>query len=577
MSRVVRFGGVIALAATAATAVSVLSAAPASAHPLGNFTTNTSTRLVVSPSSLAVRYTLDMAEIPALQVRQTLGVVTGPVPASISDPWRDRTCSSIGEALDVTIDGRPVPLTASSTRSLSFVAGQAGLTTLRLECAFSSLTPLAAGTDAIDVAVRDNNFGDRVGWREITAVGDRLRLSDDVAAVSLTQELRSYPSDAATSPLRQRNVSFSATPDATRRAPTTEPSVETDPVVRRGNDGLTQRFQSLVAERELTIPFALGAALLALILGGLHALAPGHGKTIMAAYAVSRRGRKGDILAIGGTVALTHTVGILVLGALVTASSRVSPSGALRWTSIASGALVVCVGVSLVRSRLRGPRLLAALTDHAGRAGHVAVGEHSHGHDDNHRHSHSHETQSPPHSHSNSHPHAHPHPHESHAHPHPHRHPHEPSAAEIGATVRAHPTDERFVVTSHAHGGWQHDHVLPAPGAIVRRRELVVMGLAGGLVPSPSALVVLLGAIALGRIPFGLALVVFYGVGLAVTLIAAGLLMVRFESKVRRWTQNRGTVIGGGLLAVANALPLLSGLGIIGAGMLLLLRSIRMA
>ena len=103
------------------------------------------------------------------------------------------------------------------------------------------------------------------------------------------------------------------------------------------------------------------------------------------------------------------------------------------------------------------------------------------------------------------------------------------------------------------------------------------MGLAGGLVPSPSALVVLLGAIALGRIPFGLALVVFYGVGLAVTLIAAGLLMVRFESTVRRWTQSRGTVLGGGLLALTNALPLLSGLGIIGAGMLLLLRSIRMA
>ena len=109
----------------------------------------------------------------------------------------------------------------------------------------------------------------------------------------------------------------------------------------------------------------------------------------------------------------------------------------------------------------------------------------------------------------------------------------------------------------------------------MRKRELIAMGLAGGLVPSPSALVVLLGAIALGRIPFGLLLVVAYGIGLACTLIGAGLLMVRFESRVRRWTQNRGTVLGGGLLAVANALPLLSGLGIIGAGSLLVLRSLR--
>ena len=567
-----RVATALGLLLAASAGVSLLSATAASAHPLGNFTTNTATRLVVSRSDVAVRYTVDLAEIPALQVRQELGVVTGAVPDAVANPWRDRTCASIGEALAITVDAKQRALEATGVRVLAFVPGQAGLSTMRLECGFRTSRVAASGSAAI--TVRDSNFADRLGWREITAVGDGVRLSSDVAAVSLTNELRRYPAHAATSPLHERDASFTATPDATRQAPV-DSSGSAAPVGSRGNDGLTQRFQSLVAHRELTIPFAVGATLLAIVLGGFHALAPGHGKTIMAAYAVSRRGRRGDILAIGGTVALTHTVGILILGALVTASSSVSPSGALRWTSITSGALVVVVGITLVRSRLRAPRLLASLTDrgdHGDRAqadGSLPPDGHSHSHGD-HEHSHSH----------GDHPHPHPHPHavsQSHAVSHSHGDHAHSRDERASAAVRPHPTDDRFVVTSHVHGGWQHDHVLPAPGAMVRRRELIAMGLAGGLVPSPSALVVLLGAIALGRIPFGLLLVVAYGIGLACTLVAAGLLMVRFESRVRRWTESRSTAFGGGLVAIANALPLVSGVAIIGAGMLLVLHSVRMA
>jgi nickel/cobalt transporter (NicO) family protein len=108
----------------------------------------------------------------------------------------------------------------------------------------------------------------------------------------------------------------------------------------------------------------------------------------------------------------------------------------------------------------------------------------------------------------------------------------------------------------------------------VRRRELVMMGLAGGLVPSPSALVVLLGAIAVGRVPFGVALVVAYGIGLAATLVIAGLLMVRFERGMRGWSSRLSATSGARLQVVSNALPLVSGFAIAGAGILLLARSI---
>ena len=294
--RVGRLGAAFGLTLVATSALAALSASPASAHPLGNYTTNTATRLVVSPTSIILRYTVDMAEIPALQVRQELGVVTGPVPAAVGDPWRDRTCASVGKGLEVTVGGQAAALVATPGHLLAFVPGQAGLTTLRLECGFEAARAATPAAAAAPLVVRDTNFADRLGWREITAVGDGARLTGDVAAVSLTNELRSYPSGAASSPLHQREASFSATPDASRRAPaaasSSTPSPAPTSVGSRGNDGLTQRFQSLVAHRSLTIPFAIGATLLALVLGGFHALAPGHGKTIMAAYAVSRRGRK---------------------------------------------------------------------------------------------------------------------------------------------------------------------------------------------------------------------------------------------------------------------------------------------
>lgn len=99
------------------------------------------------------------------------------------------------------------------------------------------------------------------------------------------------------------------------------------------------------------------------------------------------------------------------------------------------------------------------------------------------------------------------------------------------------------------------------------------MGLAGGLVPSPSALVVLLGAIALGRVPFGIALVVAYGIGLALTLVSAGLLLVRFDEGIRRWASQLSSPRAAYVNTITTALPLVSGFAIGGAGLLLVIRA----
>jgi ABC-type nickel/cobalt efflux system permease component RcnA len=111
----------------------------------------------------------------------------------------------------------------------------------------------------------------------------------------------------------------------------------------------------------------------------------------------------------------------------------------------------------------------------------------------------------------------------------------------------------------HGHGhshGTAHDHI--------GRTGLVGMGVAGGLVPSPSALVVLLGAVALGRTWFGVLLVLTYGLGMAGTLTAAGLLAVRVSERwrarvgamrlVRRMGDATPIVTGGLVVAVGVGL-----------------------
>ena len=549
----------------------VVPAGHVSAHPLGNFTTNTATQVTVRPESVETHYVVDLAEIPTLQARQRIGFASRAVPATAAERFASQECDQIRRGLKVDVGGKTVGLNAVGSTA-SFLPGQAGLTTTRIECTLRSTAHVGSNTT---VTVSDNNFADRIGWREISARGDRVTIAGSVASTSPTDLLRHYPTGAVSSPMNVRAQTFSASTGGQTLAPETR---TTAVKATRGNDGLTQRFQALVAHRHLSLPYALGALALAALLGGIHALAPGHGKTLMAAYVMGRSGGRREILTIGSTVALTHTIGVVALGIVISASSTVAPDRTIRWFGVASGALVLLVGLQLLRSRLGWPSPLAALRNRreARRSRRVAPSHHDHPHHDHAYQDHPHHDH--PH---HDHPHAHDdHPHDDHAHDHDdaHEHDHEDEHDRdrelVGAAARSThrlADDPRFVVTSHAHGGWSHTHVLPAVGADVPTRQLIGMGLAGGLVPSPSALVVLLGAIALGRIGFGIGLVIAYGVGLAITLMAAGLLIVRAEARVRRWVS--GTTNGGLAIAV-RALPLVSALGLVGGGILLLSRSL---
>ncbi|MER7972964.1 nickel transporter, partial [Streptomyces sp. NPDC096080] len=359
-------------------------------------------------------------------------------------------------------------------------------------------------------------------------------------------------------------------------------------VLPRGADRFTRALESLVARQDLTIGFAALALLIAVVLGAAHALAPGHGKTLMAATAAARGGRARlrDVLPLAASVTVTHTLGVVALGLLVTAGSALAPS-VITWLGAASGALVIAAGLTLTRRawRNRSPdtatattvpvpvpvpatvaepvpakapeRVLALAAARTGRTEHADHGAH-HPHDHDHDHSHEHG-----HDHHTAHHHGHGH---SHEHGHGHTHGHEHTHAHAHAHEHTH--GRRGHVFEHTHGGVTHTHST-APTL----RGTILLGFAGGLVPSPSAVVVLVGAAALGKAWFGLLLVVAYGVGLALTLGAAGFAVVRLGSGMNRMLDRRPRLTGHPVARlVRGTAPLASALLVVAIGVGLVLK-----
>jgi ABC-type nickel/cobalt efflux system permease component RcnA len=476
---------------------------PAQAHPLGNFTTNQYAGLRVTSSGVDVDYVLDLAELPTYQVRQDEIDTDGDGRDGTGelDAYAAGTCRSVAAATAVSFDGRGATVTGRPT-TLTFPPGAGGLTTLRLQCALH-----AGGRvhDATGISFQENYLAGRIGWREITAVGDRYTLTgSDVPATSISARLTAYPKGAPT--LDARSASLTVRPGGPAAA--LFPGEQNLAAQTRGVDRFTRWFTDLVGHPRLTWGVGILAMLIAFVLGGAHAAAPGHGKTIMAAYLVGARGRISHALTVAVTVAITHTAGVLVLGIILATSLQLAPGSLYAWLRLTSGILVALVGAQLLRRALTHGRPLAPIPVRVP----VDAGHH-HGHE------HSHDE------------------HDQNAHDH-HQHGH-----------------------AHSHGGAAHTHPVPSADAPFRVRTLLAMGFAGGLSPSPSAVVVLLGAAALGRAWYGVLLVITYGIGLATVLTGIGLALAHWGERLRRVASGRFT----GLLA--HRLPALTAAVILAVGL----------
>nr|WP_033260312.1 hypothetical protein [Kitasatospora sp. SID7827] len=537
-----RTGGALA----AALALTALAAPSARAHPLGNFSVNHYLGLTVEADGVDALAVTDLAEIPTLQEQPAADTDhDGTVDAAESAAHAARQCDDTARRIRLTADGTALAWTVASSSS-THQDGAAGLPTSRLECRLHADHRLPA--DGADFRVETGTDPTRVGWNEITARGDGTALGPcDVPADSVSRELRDYPRDLLDRPEGVTAAAFRARPGS---GPGTAPLADAPTTGSTGSwlASLDARLAALGTARHLTLPLGLLAVLLSLVLGAGHALLPGHGKTVMAAYLAGRRGRPRDALTVGATVTLTHTAGVLATGLLLTTVSTLAGDRLLARLGIVSGALVLLVGALLLRDALRSRRAhRAPAAENADRHVHephpvlagVAAGAaaHSGGGDEQHGHGH--------HGHEH-HEHGHGHGHEHHDH-HGHRH---------GLFGRHH--------HHHAH---DHDHA-HAPNRGAERRRLIGLGIAGGLVPSPSALVVLLGAVALGRTLFGTALVLAYGLGMAATLTGAGLLLVGLGRRTERLTAHPALARLRGLAPYSALLTALLVLAV-GAGMVL--------
>jgi nickel/cobalt exporter len=413
----------------------------ASAHPLGNFTVNRFSRIEVAGPRIYVRYVLDLAEIPTFQA--------GRIDARLY-------ARRIARGAHLTVNGRRVRLIPIET-VLAHPRGAGGLRTTRLETILRG--PALGGQS--NVEYRDTNYRDRIGWKEIV-VG---------LAPSTSHELRAYPQDLLSSPLTVTSVRTRLVPET---VPGTRPHVTKGAGLQAPDRVADSRFAALVGRDRLgfwVIVASLGAAL---FWGMAHALSPGHGKTIVTAYLVGRRGTPRHAVLLGLVVTGTHTVGVFALGAVTLVLSRfIVPEELYPWLNFVSGVLVVLIGASVLRSRWRHRRA------------------HNRGHD-------------------------------------------------------------------HHHHDHEHEHGLS-------RRSLLAVGVSGGLLPCPSALVVLLAAITLHRVAFGMLLVVAFSAGLALTLTGIGLAALLARGAFRRVSFD-GRVV--------SLLPSASALVIVAAGLLMTLHAL---
>jgi ABC-type nickel/cobalt efflux system permease component RcnA len=434
-----------AAAALIATATVLALAPGASAHPLGNFSINHLSQVSISSNRVAVHYTLDQAEIPTFQER-------GLNPAHVLA----RKQAEIERRLHLIVNGRPTTLVRRPGARISFPPGQGGLKLTRVE-----LDLAARIQSPRRIAFSDETFPGRVGWKDvIVQPGHGTAVKSSVPAADPTAGLRTYPADKLSSPLDRRTATFSVAPGSgTVSAPR---GLTPDSTTRnRSGDGFAGVFAN-AADGKGVLLFLLLAAF---GWGALHALSPGHGKAMVAAYLVGTRGRARHALALGGTVTVAHTIGVFALGVVTLALSQyVVPEDLYPWMTVASGLMVMLVGAGVLRARVRARRAPA------------------------HHHHHHH-----------------------------------------------HPGDLTW-------------------------KGLLGMGASAGLIPCPSALVVLLAAISQHQVGLGLLLITAFSLGLAATLSGLGLGVVYARGLLGR------VKVGG---EFAAAIPSLSAVVIVAAGIML--------
>ena len=477
-----------------------LSRADTVASLLGNFTINQYCGLKPSRNAVDIHYAVVFGQLPALRELHLADAnADGVTSQEERDAYVGKLAPDIARNLIIKVDGVFIPLRA--THWASSLPSEQGGFSLRVDVDFVAALP--PGGDVSSLEFTNQNYAGRMGWHEIVvqmepglAAFDTNAYSDSLTG-GLTEALKSLP---AAGPLDERSVHLRfergsapapadsvplagrpRAPSSTSASGASYPKAEkTDWIARE-----TRRLVDSISGSRIEPQIALLALLGALALGAVHALSPGHGKTIVGAYLIGSRGTPRHAVFLGLTVTATHTLGVFILGfATLYASRFIVPERLFPILSLISALLVLGMGIVLLVQRARAARraLLAwpatpVTVFHAvepAAAGHALVFAHAHGH-----------------SHADG--------------------------------------------TLHSHGGGPlHSHLPPgAAGEKITWRSLAALGISGGLVPCPSAMVLLLAAIALNKTAYGMLLVVAFSTGLAITLTAVGMMFLYARNRFR--------------------------------------------
>ena len=508
----------------------VLGCAACFAHPMGNFSVNHYSKIKAGENGIEILYLLDMAEIPTYQEIRQFDMVPKDNHPSVSR-YLERQEQFLKSGLSLQSDGRSIELDTVS-RQVTFSDGAGGLPTMKIGFVFRA--KLEATGREHTLSYVDNNFPGRSGWKEILVVADGTSIVESSAPDSdRSRELTNYSSDTLNSPPQQLSalVRFKTLLSATEggtsavaaETPSTRPmvpeigtarrlaepgafsahkraslaavlpdmagarsrfsagvpaTVNALPATARMQNTPHSRFTDLIStQSSLSVWVLFSAALIAAGLGALHALEPGHGKTIVAAYLAGSRGTAKHAVWLGVMVTAAHTAGVYLLGAATLYASRyVVPEQLYPWLGTISGLSVAGVGVFVFLRNWTG-----------------AAGEHSH--------------------------------------------------------AAGRPNLHWFLamckrgITGESTLGETSPKDLPAVERTLSLRGLCLLGITGGIVPCPAALVVLLSAFSLHRIGFGLFLITAFSVGLAAVLVIVGWSMVYAKRLVSSRLLARGAAL----------------------------------
>ena len=466
---------------------------------MGNFSVNHYSKITLESDGIRIRYIIDLAEIPTFQELQEANI-----PATAIDPNSGAVIGYVaakGEELErglfLTVNGKAVALRLVSS-GVIFPPGAGGLPTMKMGFVYEAAYPPNAGQTNATLHYADKNYPGHTGWQEIVALASAgAMVRSSVPATDRSGELSNYPTDLLTSPPQNLEATFVAVlavpPAAIAEAQPTrvpKPVLVTAPgtihdkaavlsqksatapalVIQHplppaaqanmhlaANRQLTPRskFTELIQAEHLSAWFLFTAALIAIGLGGLHALEPGHGKTIVAAYLVGSKGTARHAFLLGLIVTASHTAGVFSLGGITLYASRyILPEQLYPWLGALSGVTIAGLGCYMLMRRLTG-----TATDHS----HAPGAPHAHW-----------------------------------------------MFWKRQGDVQTKDTLENST----------------APPQTVSLTQLLTLGITGGIIPCPAALIVLLSAFALHRIGLGFFLIVAFSVGLAAVLIGFGMLMV---------------------------------------------------